>query len=162
MEHPGLSARRGWIGTLIDRLRGRGVDGRDPLGPEGERVAAAHLRRQGYRVIGSNLRVPMGEADVLAVAPDGRTVVLVEVKSRRVDPEGDRLRRERGEFVAPPPEASITARKREKLGLILRHLARANGWTARPLRIDAVAVEWPPVGEPVVRHHENAVALGRE
>ncbi|HMN42407.1 MAG TPA: YraN family protein [Phycisphaerales bacterium] len=159
MERATGPSRRGWMGRLGDLLRGRATDGRDPLGPEGERVAARHLRGLGYRVIGSNLRVPMGEADVLAIGPDGETVVLVEVKSRRVDPEGDRRRRARGEFVAPPPEASITARKREKLALILRHLARANGWTARPLRIDAVAVEWPPGGEPVVRHHENAVPL---
>jgi putative endonuclease len=150
------------VRAALDALRGRATDERDPLGPEGERLAARHLKGKGYTIIGSNLRVPMGEADVLAIGPDGQTVVLVEVKSRRVDPEGDKERRERGEFVAPPPEASITARKREKLALILRHLARANGWTSRPLRIDAVAVEWPEDGEPVVRHHENAVRLQRD
>lgn len=105
-------------------------------------------------MLGRNLRVPMGEADILALAPDRQTVVLVEVKSRRIGleaPPGG------GGFVAPPPEASITAHKREKLVEILRHLARANGWTKRPLRIDAIAVEWPPAGEPTVRHHTDAV-----
>lgn len=133
--------------------RGSGGDGRrDPLGPAGERLAASHLKKSGYRVIGCNLRVPMGEADVLAIAPDGQTVVLVEVKTRRV-------RLEPGAFVAPPPEASITAHKREKLVTILRHLAGANGWWKRPLRIDAIAIEWPDQGEPVLRHHEGAVAV---
>ena len=125
---------------------------RDPLGPAGERLAAKHLRKSGYRVVGCNLRVPMGEADLLAIAPDGETVVLVEVKTRRVQVEP-------GAFVSPPPEASITAQKREKLVAILRHLARANGWWKRSLRIDAIAIEWPDRGEPVLRHHEGAVAL---
>ena len=105
-------------------------------------------------MIGSNLRVPMGEADVLALAPDGETVVLVEVKTRRVEMEP-------GAYVSPPPEASITAHKREKLVAILRHLARANGWMRRPMRIDAIAVEWPREGEPTLRHHEGAVSVGR-
>lgn len=125
---------------------------RDPLGPAGERLAAKHLKKSGYRVVGCNLRVPMGEADLLAIAPDGETVVLVEVKTRRVQVEP-------GAFVSPPPEASITAHKREKLVVILRHLARANGWWKRKLRIDAIAIEWPNRGEPVLRHHEGAVAV---
>jgi putative endonuclease len=125
---------------------------RDPLGPAGEKLAARHLRRLGYRVIGRNLRVPMGEADVLAVAPDGETVVLVEVKTRRVEVEP-------GAFQPPPPEAAITAHKREKLVTILGHLARANGWSGRPLRIDAIAIEWPDRGRPELRHHERAISF---
>ncbi len=149
-QQPGQSRLR----RLASRVRaaiGAAGDRRDPLGPAGEKLAARHLRGKGYRVIGSNLRVPMGEADVLALAPDGQTVVLVEVKSRRVFAEP-------GAFVAPPPEASITLHKREKLVAILRHLARANGWTRRPMRIDAIAVEWPDRGEPTLRHHEGAIS----
>jgi putative endonuclease len=129
---------------------------RDPLGEAGERLAARHLKRHGYRIIGRNLRVPMGEADLLAVAPDGETVVLVEVKARRIGPAGSGGAA--GGFIAPPPEASITAHKRAKLAEILHHLARANGWMRRPLRIDAVAIEWPAEGGPVVRHHAGAIA----
>jgi putative endonuclease len=146
-------------GTIIDRLLARlgrpprsAAPGRDPLGPAGEKLAARHLKRSGYRVIGCNLRVPMGEADVLAIAPDERTIVLVEVKTRRT-PDSP------GAFTSPPPEASITAHKREKLVTILRHLARANGWAGRSLRIDAIAIEWPSRGEPVLRHHERAISM---
>lgn len=121
---------------------------RDQLGPWGERAAARHLRRLGYRVLGRNLRVPMGEADLLCVAPDRETVVLVEVKSRRINASG---------LHQPPPEASVHAQKRSKLISILRHLAAANGWHDRPLRIDAVAVE--VCGERVeeIRHHQGVV-----
>jgi len=149
-RHPSLLRR---LLSRVENPRERSSDRRDPLGPAGEKLAAAHLRRRGYRVIGRNLRVPMGEADVLAIAPDRAIVVLVEVKSRRVPNEP-------GTFAVPPPEASITAHKREKLVSILRHLARSNGWDGRKLRIDAIAVEWPTHGKPTIRHHESAISPG--
>jgi putative endonuclease len=123
------------------------------LGRSGERLAARTLKKAGYRILGRNLRVPMGEADLLCLAPDRRTIVLVEVKTRIHAPPGGNPA-----YVAPPPEANVDADKRAKLRLILRHLARANGWQDRPCRIDVVAIDWPADGrEPVVRHHVNAV-----
>jgi putative endonuclease len=121
---------------------------RDPLGPAGERAAARLLKRAGYRVLGRNLRCKIGEADLLCVAPDRRTIVVVEVKCRRVGT---------GTNAHPPPEASVHAHKRRKLLAVTRHLVRANGWTDRPVRIDVVAVEWPRRGRPVMRHYEGAV-----
>lgn len=162
---PRKSAAGGLARRTAEALGLARPSGRDPLGEAGERVAAKHLARLGYRVIGRNLHVPMGEADLLAVAPDRETVVLVEVKSRRVEgsTQGDAGdSRHIVRTPQPPPEASITAHKRAKLVEILRHLARANGWGRRPLRIDAVAVEWPRDGEPVVRHHPGAVPIGAE
>jgi putative endonuclease len=138
----GLSARRG-----RRELEGR----RDPLGPAGEKLAARRLKRDGYLILGRNVRVPIGEADLVAVAPDRQTVVIVEVKTRRTG-AGDLPPEQRA------PEASVTAEKRGKLVLIARHLARANRWK-RPPRIDVIAVEWPSEGKPVVRHHVGAVPL---
>ena len=86
---------------------------------------------------------------MLCEGPDGRTIVLVEVKTRRVAGGDD------GPQYAP--EVNITLDKRKKLVAILRHLVRANNWGSRPRRIDVVAIEWPERGEPVVRHHEGAV-----
>lgn len=100
-------------------------------------------------MLARNVRVPMGEADLVCVAPDGRTVVVVEVKCKRIAGGGR---------AAPPPEASIHARKRRKLLQIARWLRRANGWEDRPVRIDVVAVDWPERGGPSVRHYERAVA----
>jgi len=128
-------------------LGGR-TGGRDPLGPRGERIAMKHLRAKGHRKVGANVRLPAGEIDLLTIAPDGRTVVVVEVKAKRI--AGD----ERG---APPPEASVHERKRAKLRLLAQQAARARGWTDRPLRIDVVAVDVPERGRPAVRHYENAV-----
>jgi Holliday junction resolvase-like predicted endonuclease len=135
------------------RRRAPGEAGYRELGQMGESEAARLLRGSGYTILGRNLQVPMGEADILCRDPDRKTVVLVEVKTR--------LRRtgapEKSNLVAP--EASITAHKRRKLLSIARHLARANGWQ-KCMRIDVVAVEFDadaPKAGPVVRHHVGAV-----
>jgi putative endonuclease len=134
------------LGLLWRRSR------RDPLGPRGEREAVRLLRRGGYRVIARNVRVPMGEADIVAMAPDRRTWVVVEVKTRRVGDDGRPASAEHR-----PPEMSVHAEKRRKLVAITRHLARANRWKA--VRIDVVAVDWPGEGKPVLRHHVGAVGV---
>jgi putative endonuclease len=123
------------------------------LGRAGERAAARMLKRKGYRVLGRNLNVRVrggGEADILCLAPDRATVVLVEVKTRLRGSGRSLL----GELVAP--ERSVGVEKRRKLRALLATLARANGWTGRPMRIDVVAVEWPAArGKPELRHHEG-------
>jgi putative endonuclease len=125
------------------------------LGGRGERLAARLLRRQGYQILGRNVRVSVGEADIVCVAPDRTTVVVVEVKTRL-----------RGESVSAKgnmmaPEASVHAHKRRKLAAVANALVRANGWSDRPVRIDVVAIEWPEAGRPAVRHHIGAVSRTR-
>jgi putative endonuclease len=135
---------------------------RDPLGPAGERAAARLLKRDGYTLLGRNVRVLVGEADLVMLAPDRRTIVIVEVKTRRV---GTPAAADEGPDAPAagmqplPPEVSIDAAKRRKLIAVARYLRRANGWHDRAVRIDVVAVEWPDRGEPRCRHHPNAVAI---
>ena len=54
---------------------------RDASGQRGENVAARYLRNLGYKIIIRNFRCPLGEIDI--IAKDGRTLVFVEVKTRR-------------------------------------------------------------------------------
>ncbi len=131
---------RGFYGKSSDR---------DPLGPRGEALAAKHLVAKGFRLLGRNLRVRRGEADLLMMDPDRETIVLVEVKSRRI-PKG-----QAASFL--PPEASVHADKRRKLRLVLRALVLANRWQGRPTRIDVVAIEFSSDGDAEIRHHVNAV-----
>ncbi|MCC6580214.1 MAG: YraN family protein, partial [Phycisphaeraceae bacterium] len=63
-----------WIRRQLSRLA---------TGQRGEQLAAQYLRRQGYRILARNLRFRFGEIDLLAMAPDGLTVVVVEVKASR-------------------------------------------------------------------------------
>ncbi len=101
-------------------------DGR-AVGALGERLAARFLRRAGYRVLGRNARVVGGEIDLLMLAPDRRTVVVVEVKTR-VGDEG------------PPAEANVTGAKRAQLRKLARAVAAEPRVRGRAVRIDVVAV----------------------
>lgn len=118
-----------------------------PLGARGEAIASRHLRRGGHRVLLRNLRTSHGELDLVTLAPDRRTIVIVEVKTRAYGADQD----------APPPEASVTATKREKLLELTERLLRRRGWQGKPFRIDVVAVEIRDGAKPSVRHFENAV-----
>lgn len=140
--------RPAWLAAIRDFLIGppawvpASAEGR-----RGELVARRYLSRRAYRVIGKNIRTLAGEADLLCIAPDRITMVIVEVKSRTL---------RRGESAAAiPPEASVTREKRLTLQRVARLLARANAWENRPWRIDVVGVEFPAGGKPVVRHTQD-------
>lgn len=113
-------------------------------------MAARYLRSNGWRILARNVRVPMGEADIVALAPDGLTRVVVEVKTRR------RFEGQAARSAAARPEESVTLRKRRTLRAIARHLAVANRW--RAVRVDVVAVEWGPRGA-ILRHHPGDGAV---
>jgi putative endonuclease len=57
------------------------ADPRHALGRLGERLAAEHLERLGYRIVARNHRTRFGEIDL--VAADDETLVFCEVKTRR-------------------------------------------------------------------------------
>lgn len=58
-------------------------------GLRGENQAAAHLKRQGMRILARRFRTPHGEIDL--IARDGDTIVFVEVKTRPNGNEGEGL-----------------------------------------------------------------------
>jgi len=97
-------------------------------GEAAEQFAAEFLQRQGMKITLRNYRCRFGEIDL--IAQDGRTLVFVEVKSRRTEDFGGAA-------------ASITQDKRDKLLRTARHyLARhAN---ASPCRFDAVLIRGEP------------------
>lgn len=147
----GVSGRSGlsWTARIVRRLRSflslGSARTRDDAWHAGEDLASAHLRRLGYRIVRRNAVTPRGEADILARTPDGSTLVVVEVKARRVglNPRSD----------TRPPELALTAAKRRRLRGIASHLARANAPT--PVRVDLIAVELRPDGKPTLRHYER-------
>lgn len=56
------------------------------VGEFGEHSATTFLLNSQYRVLDSNLRWKKFEVDIVAVSPDGQTLVLVEVKTRLQKP----------------------------------------------------------------------------
>ncbi|MFG0305879.1 MAG: YraN family protein [Phycisphaerales bacterium JB040] len=134
------------LGARLAGLLGSRRGTRD-VGRRGERVAARHLRGLGYRVVERNVELGRGELDLVCLAPDGETIVVVEVKARLLVAGGGAFR----------PENAITGHKRAKLRSLTQSLRRARGWLERPIRIDVVAVEFRDGARPVVRHYPGAV-----
>ena len=56
------------------------------LGKKGEKQVVEYLKNLGWKIIKTNYRTPMGEADI--VAEDGDELVFVEVKTRTSDEYG--------------------------------------------------------------------------
>jgi putative transposase len=56
-------------------------DPRRQLGDHGEDLAAAALKKQGYKILARNYLTPLGEIDL--IARQGKTLVFVEVKTRK-------------------------------------------------------------------------------
>jgi putative endonuclease len=98
-------------------------------GRQGEELAAAHLAREGYQIIARNYRCPFGEIDI--IAREGKTLVFVEVKSRRSDSYGD-------------PQQAVDRRKQKKISKIALHYLSQHHLANHPARFDVVAVRLSP------------------
>src|SRR5690349_15289065 len=72
--------------SISSRPRSRSVptDTRRSTGIKGEEEAARFLTRSGYAILDKNVRTRAGEIDL--VAKEGKTLVFVEVKTRRDAP----------------------------------------------------------------------------
>ncbi len=57
------------------------------LGRKGEDLTVKYLKRKGYKILKRNFRTQFGEADIVALSPDGYTC-FVEVKARESDAFG--------------------------------------------------------------------------
>lgn len=113
-----------------------------PLSVRGELAAARHLRRQGYLIVGRNVRTRRSELDLVAV--DGRTLVFVEVKTlasaERFHP---------AEMVDQEKQRRLT---RAALAYLKRH-----DLLEQPARFDVVAITWPPGQRaPHIDHFQSA------
>ena len=113
------------------------------LGNRGEETAAAYLERKGCAVLERQYRTPVGEIDL--IARDGRTLVFVEVKTRRSARYGQ-------------PAAAVGYEKQ-------RRITRAAMWymmnknrqgETPPCRFDVVEIYATPEGTWNIRHLENA------
>jgi len=115
------------------------------LGAQGEALAAEHLKANGYRIVLTNFKVPVGrnragaavtgEIDIIAL--DGRTLCFVEVKTRRSD-----------DFV--PVIAAVDKQKMRQITRTARVYRRLFAVTEMAVRYDVVTVLAPMGSEPKI------------
>lgn len=99
------------------------------LGRVGEAIAAIYLRERGYDILERNYRCHEGEADLIALDPVDGSIVLVEVKTRRV------RRLDDDEF----PEEAVNAKKRRRYRRIAASYLM-DRFPVPSIRFDVVAV----------------------
>lgn len=131
-----------WPRKWLDRLRHTRA-GTRLLGDRGERAAARYLKKQGLRITARQYTSRLGEIDL--IARDGRTIVFVEVKSRRSHAAGR------------PEEAVNVTKQRQLTRLGLEYLKRHGLLGKQRARFDVVSVTWPEnKTRPEIVHYRNA------
>lgn len=116
------------------------------LGDLGERLAVRYLRGLGFRIVATNVEIPLGHSpsgrsvigEIDIVAYDGTTLVFVEVKTRV-------------KAGLHATERSVDARKRRLIARSARRYRRWFGVAADPYRFDVVTVLAPRDAAPSIR-----------
>jgi len=129
----------GWFRRLFPRKS---------LGRRGEAAAARYLRRRGHKILARREQFGPGELDLVTL--DRKTIVFVEVKTRRSQESGH------------PSEAVDRLKQRQLTRLAVTFLKR-HGLLERPARFDVIAVTWPQwKWFPAIEHVKNAFeAVGK-
>jgi putative endonuclease len=118
------------------------MDRRD-TGALGEKLAAAMLKRRGYRIIENNYRCRDGEIDIVARQKD--CLVFVEVRTKTTSQFG-------------VPEESVTRMKQSRMRRTAARYIQTHQRLPESWRIDFVAVELDQHGRATrVDIIENAV-----
>jgi putative endonuclease len=123
------------------------TDTRRVIGVAGEDVAARYLTRSGFAILDKNVRTRAGEIDL--VAREGKTIVFVEVKTRK-------------ELVEPemPPQASVHTRKQNRLGKLAQGYLKSKRIRQVSCRFDVVSVIVNEEGGvKAIRHIPNAFSV---
>ncbi|MBA3770002.1 MAG: YraN family protein [Blastocatellia bacterium] len=113
-----------------------------PLGERGEKIAAEFLAANGYRIVFTNFKVPIGRnskgvarsGEIDIVALDGETLCFIEVKTRRSE-----------DFT--PAIASVDVRKRIQITRTARTYRAIFNITDTASRFDVVTVLMPKHAE---------------
>jgi putative endonuclease len=115
----------------------------ESLGARGESLAARYLRRRRYIIVARSQRDSFGELDLVAI--DKRTVVFVEVKTRRSTDKGH------------PADAVHDEKQRRLTRLALAYLRR-HDLLDNPARFDVIAIVWPDDARKPssIEHFKNA------
>jgi putative transposase len=104
---------------------------RRQLGDHGEDLAAAVLKKQGYKILERNYTTPLGEIDL--IARQGKILVIIEVKTRKSTRFGS-------------PQEAVSAAKQAKLRRLADYYMKDKHLTDTPVRFDVVAITLSDAG----------------
>lgn len=140
------TTRRGIWGWLTGWKRSSRIG---QTGRWAERLAENHLRRHHYRILWRNLRVAGGELDLVAIDPDRKTVVVIEVKASRST-----------DTARWSPEMHANHAKRQQLLRLTQALGQRRDLRGHPMRIDLITVVQANESiAPTITHTPNFVTL---
>ena len=111
------------------------------LGRRGEKLAERYLRRRGHRIVDRNVCLRGGELDLVTV--ENRTVVVVEVKTRRSPGQRN-------------PAAAVTRAKQARICRATRQYIRDHHVDKSSVRFDIIAITWPDNERPQLEHQRDA------
>ena len=116
------------------------------FGEQGESLATWYLKKKGYKIIEQNYRSHLGEIDI--IAKEKKTIVFVEVKSRRSVRFGS-------------PKWAVTPKKQRKISMVALYYLKTTRQTDVKARFDVVAVT-SNRDEPQIEIVKNAFELAYE
>ena len=119
------------------------MNARRRLGDFGERIAAHRLEAAGMRVVARNVRTRGGEIDL--IAEDGDDLVFVEVRTRRA-------------VFGLAAESLKPAKLRRMWQCAMDH-CESEGIAPERARIDVVAIDLGPTGEPANVEHFRGIEI---
>jgi putative endonuclease len=122
------------------------VNARQQFGRAAEEAAAQRLVRDGWTLLGRNVRVGRGELDLIARRRG--VLAFVEVKARRTAEYG-------------APEDAVDPRKRRQVARLAELWLAVRPWALRgvtDVRFDVIAVD-AAARPPVIRHLPGAFTL---
>ncbi len=96
---------------------------RQKFGEQGESLAVWFLKKKGYKILEQNYRTKLGEIDI--IAREKKTIVFVEVKSRRSIRYGN-------------PKWSVTHQKQRKISMVALQYLKSIRQTDAKARFDDI------------------------
>ena len=113
------------------------------IGRSGEEAAVRYLKKKGYKILLQNYTCPVGEIDI--VARDKKTIVFVEVKTRRSMSYGS-------------ARMAITPQKKRKISMAALYYLKTNQKLDQGARFDVITVQTSDRGKSI-DHIQNAFDL---
>ena len=123
----------------------------EPLGRQGERLAARFLKRRGLKLLARNYRCPSGEIDLImldrstACGGGAQSIVFVEVKTRSSDKHVS-------------PRSAVNAEKQRRLRKAASYYRSQRDTSDYRYRFDVVSIVIDPTGAgaPRIEHIPQA------